>query len=54
LEILSFLRHQQIAGEVIHGSESYVQQRISLLARVGEARLRLKGLKLGVVGEPSD
>ena len=54
LEILSFLRQQQICGEVIHGSEAFVQQRITMLARVGEALQKLKGLKLGVVGEPSD
>ena len=54
LEILSFLRQQQIGGEVIHGSEEYVHQRITLLARVGEARQQLKGLKLGVIGNPSD
>ncbi|MBO7589975.1 MAG: hypothetical protein J6T05_00050 [Prevotella sp.] len=54
LEILSFLRQQQIGGEVIHGSEVYVQQRVTSLAKVGEALQKLKGLKLGVVGEPSD
>jgi L-fucose isomerase-like protein len=54
LEILSFLRQQQICGEVIHGSEAFVQQRVTSLARVGEALQKLKGLKLGVVGEPSD
>jgi L-fucose isomerase-like protein len=52
--ILSFLRQQQIFGEVIHGSKTYVHQRITLLAKVGEARLQLRGLKLGVIGEPSD
>ena len=36
LEILSFLRQQQISGEVIHGSEAYVYHRITLLERVGE------------------
>ena len=54
LEILSFLRQQQILGEVIHGSKTYVHQRITLLAKVGEARQQLRGLKLGVIGEPSD
>ena len=54
LEILSFLRQQQIDGEVIHGSTEYVRQRITLLARVGEARQQLKGAKFGVIGEPSD
>lgn len=54
LEILSFLRQQQIQGEVIHGSEAYVHHRITLLERVGEARRQLKGTRLAVVGEPSD
>lgn len=54
LEILSFLRQQQIRGEVIHGSEEYVHHRITLLERVGEARRQLKGTRLAVVGEPSD
>jgi len=54
LEILSFLRQQQIRGEVIHGSEAYVHRRITLLERVGEARRQLKGTRLGVIGEPSD
>ena len=54
LEILSFLRQQQIQGEVIHGSETYVHHRITLLERVGEARRQLKGTRLAVVGEPSD
>lgn len=54
LEILSFLRQQQIRGEVIHGSESYVHHRITLLERVGQARRQLKGTRLGIIGEPSD
>lgn len=54
LEILSFLRQQHIDGEVIHGSEAYVRHRIALLERIEEARKNLKGIKLGVVGEPSD
>ncbi len=54
LEILSFLRQQQIRGEVVHGSEAYVHRRITLLERVGEARRQLKGTRLGVIGEPSD
>ena len=33
LEILSFLRQQQISGEVIHGSEAYVYHRVELLAK---------------------
>lgn len=54
LEILSFLRQQQISGEVIHGSEAYVYHRVELLAKVGEIRRSLQGQRLGVIGEPSD
>lgn len=54
MEILSFLRQQQIRGEIIHGSEAYMHHRITLLERVGEALRKLKGTRLGVIGEPSD
>ena len=54
LEILSFLRQQQIGGEVIHGSEAYVHHRVELLAKVGEIRHTLQGRRLGVIGQPSD
>ena len=54
MEILSYLRQQGIQGEIIHGSPSYIAERISLLERIGEARRRLSGLRLGIVGKPSD
>lgn len=54
MEILSFLRQNGLKGEIIHGNVSYMRQRISLLARVGEARRQLSGCRLGIVGEPSD
>ena len=54
LEILSFLRQQGYQGEVIHGNREYVNQRILLLEQAGEARQRLKGCRLGIVGQPSD
>lgn len=54
MEILSFLRQKGLAGEIIHGSNAYMTQRILLLAKVGEARRQLKGMRLGVVGKPSD
>ncbi len=54
MEILSFLRQQQIRGEIIHGSEAYMHHRITLLERVGETLRKLKGTRLGVIGEPSD
>ena len=54
IEILSFLRQQGIAGEILHGSTEYVSARVQLLARIGEARTWLNGKRLGVVGQPSD
>ena len=54
LEILSYLRQQGLKGEVLHGSETYLQQRVTALATVQHARSELQGVRLGVVGEPSD
>ena len=54
LEILSYLRQQGLKGEVLHGSDAYVADRIRLVASVQEARARLKDMRIGVVGQPSD
>lgn len=54
MEILSYLRQQNIEGEIIHGSSDYISQRIHLLEKVGEARQQLNGCRLGIVGKPSD
>ena len=54
MEILSFLRQQGLPGEILHGSNDYVARRIDQLAAVGEARMKLNGCRLGIVGQPSD
>ena len=54
LEILSYLRQQGLKGEVLHGSDAYVARRIQVLATVQEARTRLKDMRIGVIGQPSD
>ncbi len=54
MEILSYLRQNGYRGEIIHGQADYVTARIQLLARVGEARRKLDGCRLGIIGEPSD
>ncbi len=54
MEILSYLRQNGLRGEIIHGKTAYIRQRIALLAKAGEALQRLQGLRLGIVGEPSD
>ncbi|SEN14241.1 L-fucose isomerase [Prevotella sp. ne3005] len=54
MEILSYLRQNNLKGEIIHGSADYIAKRIVLLAKVGEARGLLEGCRLGVIGQPSD
>ena len=54
MEILSYLRQHQLQGEIIHGSVDYIKRRIDLLTQVASAKTRLKGSRLGVIGEPSD
>ena len=54
MEILSFLNQEDRGGEIIHGSIEYIAGRIAMLAKVAEARRKLEGIRLGVIGEPSD
>lgn len=54
MEILSFLRQQGLLGEILHGSNDYMRQRINTLQQVGKAMRELNGCRLGVIGEPSD
>ena len=54
MEILSYLRQHNIEGEIIHGSPEYMTQRICLLQKVEEARRSLNGVRLGIIGKPSD
>ena len=54
LEILSYLNQQDISGEIIHGSASYIHHRIEVLEKVGAARQMMAGQRLGLIGEPSD
>ncbi|MBR1490352.1 MAG: hypothetical protein IJ611_06540 [Bacteroidales bacterium] len=54
LEILSYLRQQGLKGEVLHGSETYLQERVHAIVQVQEARLRLRDKRIGVIGQPSD
>lgn len=54
LEILSYLRQQGLKGEVLHGSPEYLQERVHTLETVASARRKLRGTRIGVVGQPSD
>lgn len=54
MEILSYLRQNHLKGEIIHGSAGYIHHRVTLMAKVAEAKSQLKGSRLGVIGQPSD
>lgn len=54
LEILSYLRQQGLKGEVLHGSADYLRHRIDVIATAQKARKELQGMRIGVVGQPSE
>ena len=54
LEILSYLKQKGLRGEVLHGSAEYIRGRISKLEKIAQARIRLYGSTVGVIGQPSD
>lgn len=54
LEIMSYLNQRGRRGEILHGSVTYISERINVLAKVSEARKSLNGKNLGIIGEPSD
>lgn len=54
LEILSYLRQKGLRGEVLHGFAEYIRGRISQLEKIAQARIRLYGSTVGVIGQPSD
>ena len=54
MEILSYLRQHSLQGEILHGSTDYITSRIRLLTKAEESFQRLQGLRLGIIGKPSD
>ena len=54
MEILSYLRQNNLSGEIIHGRPEYITNRIILLEKVEGARKKLNGCRLGIIGKPSD
>lgn len=54
MEILSYLRQNNLSGEIIHGRPEYITSRILLLEMVEGARKKMNGCRLGVIGKPSD
>lgn len=54
MEILSFLQQHGLQGEIIHGSAEYISHRLQMLAKVSEAKRKMKDCRLGIIGQPSD
>lgn len=54
LEILTYLNWKGLRGEILHGSYEYVRKRITILEKAFHAYQDLHGLRLGVIGFPSD
>lgn len=54
MEILSYLNNNGLSGEILHGDSNYINSRITQLEQVGNARCKLQGKRLGVIGKPSD
>jgi len=54
MEILSYLRQNGIKGEIIHGSNRFITERVLQLQRIESARKLFSGKKFGVIGKPSD
>lgn len=54
MEILSYIHSHGRKGEILHGDPKMVAERISALYSATMARKKLNGMKLGVVGDPSD
>lgn len=54
MEILAYLRQRGKRGEILHGSVDKVAARIHVLSRAARARERMKGMRLGLIGDPSD
>ena len=54
MEILSYIHSHGRKGEIIHGDPKMAADRISALLSATMAKKKLNGMKLGVVGNPSD
>jgi L-fucose isomerase-like protein len=54
LEMLAFVREQGGRGILLHGEAGELARELSVYAKVGAARSRLRAARLGVVGAPSD
>ena len=54
MEILSYLRQNDIPAEIIHGSTEKMASRVKTLATVFAAKKRISHMRIARVGKPSD
>lgn len=54
MEILSYIRSQGLEGSILHGAPKEVSEKLARILRVERAAKRMKGMRVGQVGEPSD
>lgn len=54
LEILSYIKDNNLEGEVLHGTTSYLVNRINKLINIKENHETKKSYRYGVIGKPSD
>ncbi len=54
MEILSFLRKNGGNGEILHGDIDEIAEKIRVLKVAHEAKAKLRGKNLGLIGTPSD
>jgi L-fucose isomerase-like protein len=54
LEILSYLEQHGEKGEIIFGDPKEVARKLYLIAKATEARRKLSGQRIGIIGHPSD
>lgn len=54
LEIMYFLSLQGEKGEILHGSPHSIRVRLECLEELRVARFKMRGCRLGIIGEPSD
>ena len=54
MEILAYQRQHGRRGEILHGDVASIARRIRVLSRAANAKSELVGLRIGVIGKPSD
>lgn len=54
MEILSYMRQNDIPGEIIHGTDDFVIDRLMKISKVLAAKKKLNNFRVARVGEPSD